>query len=395
MALENHPSTRQAWWKAQRAAGSLGQAEAGLYPKLNLRAYLANGREFKFLRGPDVTYTQVGADLALSMLIYDGGAHAANIEAACQALSAARWEADWNIQKVLLRVLENGYSLMHAQEMVEATRLSLQDAENMLRFAQDLNHAGLRPVLDVYSSQASFSQMKLDLAEKTAQLAISQGKLAASLGLPAETYLEMAPLEPLPSQTQALLALARSQRADLLAKQARLEEANVLYAKAHGSRPVITFSGQGGVNQAVHDKGNGAQYRVSLDFTYPLFDGFETMYQNRQAYANAQQTMEELAELQLEIALEVLTATRTLEAAQEMLPEAEINLLNSQKAYEGSLETYKAGKDSIVTLSSAHRQFAAARVRYSEVKTKWLVALARLAYATGTLSPYLEVPCEH
>lgn len=393
IALENHPSTRQAWWNAQRAAAALGQAQSGSYPKLDLNAYVANGREFKFLRGPDVTYTQVGADLALSLLIYDGGANAADVQAACQALSAARWEADWNIQKVLLKVLENGYQFLHAQEVLAAARLSLQDAENMLRFAKELNKAGLSPISDIYSSQATLSQMKLDLAEKASQFDIAQGRLAASLGLPVETSLTMAPLEPMPNQTQALLALARNQRADLLAKQARLEESNTLCTKSH-RRPTITLSGLGGMNHAFHDKAKGAQYRISLDFTYPLFDGFEDMYQNRLAYAKAQQTLEELEELQLDISLEVLSATRSLEAALEMLPEAEINLQNARKAFEGSLDTYKAGKEGIGTLTYAQRQFAEARVRFSEVKTKWLVALARLAYSTGTLSPYLEVPCE-
>lgn len=392
IALENHPSTRQAWWNAQRAAAALGQARSGSYPKLDLNAYVANGREFKFLRGPDVTYTQVGADLALSLLLYDGGANAADVQAACQSLSAARWEADWNIQKVLLRVLENGYTLLHAQEVLEAARLSLRDADNMLRYAKELNGAGLSPVSDIYTSQATFSHMKLDLAEKTLQYEIAKGKLAASLGLPAETSLMLAPLAPLPDQTQALLALAKNQRADLLAKQARLAESNALYTKTESDRhPTLTFSGFGGLNHAFHDKAKGAQYRISLDFAYPLFDGFETMYQNRLAYAKAQLTLEELAELQLDISLEVLSATRTLEAAQEMLPEAEINLQNARQAYEGSLDTYKAGKEGIATLTHTLRQLAEARIRCSEVKTKWLVALARLAYATGTLS---EVPCE-
>ncbi|MCE5317772.1 MAG: TolC family protein [Parachlamydia sp.] len=395
IALENHPSTRQAWWNAQRAAAALGSARSVSYPKLDFTAYGANGREFKFLKGPDVTYTQVGADLALSLLIYDGGVNAADVQAACQALSAAGWEADWNIQKVLLKVLENGYAFLHAQEVLAAARLSTQDAEKMQHYAKELNKAGLSPVSDLYSSQATLSQMKLDLAEKTSQFDIARAKLAASLGLPSETVLTLAPLAPLPEQTRALLALAQCQRADLLAKQARLAESNALYVKAQADRrPTITFAGIGGMNHAIHDKAKGAQYRISLNLSYPLFDGFETMYQNRLAYANTQLSLEELAELQLDISLEVLSASRSLEAAQVMLPEAEINLQNALKAYEGSLETYQAGKEGIAVLSYAQRQLAEARVRFSEVKTKWLVALVRLAYATGTLSPYLEVPCE-
>lgn len=118
------------------------------------------------------------------------------------------------------------------------------------------------------------------------------------------------------------------------------------------------------------------------------------MYQNRIAYADTQISTEQLLELQLDISLEVLTYSRTLRAAQEMLPDAEDNLQNSVKAYEGVLDKYKAGKEGIAELSIAQRQLAAARVRYSDVKTKLLVSIANLAYATGTLAPYMEMPCQ-
>ena len=98
--------------------------------------------------------------------------------------------------------------------------------------------------------------------------------------------------------------------------------------------------------------------------------------------------------MQLDISLDVLTYSTTLKAAQEILPDAEDNLLNSLKAYEGVLDKYKAGKEGIAELSFAQRQLAAARVRYSDIKTKFLVSIANLAYATGTLAPYVETPCQ-
>ena len=76
----------------------------------------------------------------------------------------------------------------------------------------------------------------------------------------------------------------------------------------------------------------------------------------------------------------------TLQAAQEMLHDAEDNLANSLKAYEGMLAKYKAGTEGITDVSNAQRQLAAARVRYSDVKTRWLVSIANLAYATGIIT---------
>lgn len=395
IALENTPSTRQAWWNANRAAAALGSARSAYYPTLDLDGTAQHGRTFQFINGPDTNYTILGADLVLTMLLYDYGARCANVEAAKMSLLAANWQSDWNIQKVLVKVLENAYSTLHSQEVVKASISSFQDAETIFKTARELNRAGLSPISDVYTAQATLSLMKMDVTQQMALLDIQKGKLAASLGLTATSQIELAPLNEgaivQSNDTDELIALAMRQRGDLMAKQARVMESMALENRARaGYGPKLSFLGVGGANHAVHDKANAAQYQLFLNLEIPLFNGFDTMYRTRMAYADTQISTEEFAELQLTIALEVLTYSRTVQAAQEMFGDAQINLDSSLKAYEGTLERYKAGKDRIADVSFAQRQLAAARIRYSDVKTRWLVSIANLAYATGTLAPYME-----
>jgi len=398
IALENHPSTKQAWWNANRAAAALGSAKSNYYPDINFNAGAANGRDFKFINGPDTSYTIVGVDLFLSMLLLDFGERKAIVDMAQSSLLAANWQLDWNIQKVMLKTLEHAYSTLLAQEILQAAEISLKEAEKMLNAAKELNRTGLTPVTDVYTTQATYSQSKMDLIQQQASLDIQRGKLAASLGVSASTPLTLTfpetTLFQKLEQIDMLICTALRQRSDLMAKRARLQELRFNQVRTNASYlPKVTFSGRGGFNKALHDKANSGQYRVAIDFETPIFNGFETTYQNRIAYADVKISHEELLELQIEISLEVLTYSRTVQAAQEMIPEAEVNLNSSVKAYEGVLEKYKAGKEGITELSWAQRQLAAARVRYSEVKTKLLVSIANLAYATGTLAPYMETPC--
>jgi outer membrane protein TolC len=180
-----------------------------------------------------------------------------------------------------------------------------------------------------------------------------------------------------------------------MAKRARLAEAFANLQKTRASSgPKVWLSGRGGAAHAVHDKTDEGHYQIGLNFEMPVFKGFETMYKNRIAYADTQLSMEELAELELEISLEVLTASNIMHAASEMMPEAEIYLDSSLKAYESVISKYKAGKEGIAEVSNAQRQLAAARVRYSDIKTRWVVSIANLAFATGTLAPYMEKKCE-
>lgn len=390
LALQTHPETRQAWWNAHRASSVLGSAQSAYYPKVDFNANITNGYDYKFINGPDTNYTNVNADLILSMMLYDYGERRAGVNEAKMALIAANWQTNWTLQKIMLRVLENGYALLHAQEVLQAAIISQQDAEKTLQAAQGLNHVGLNSISDVYTSQATLFQMKMEVAEQKALLDIQRGKLAAAIGLTAETPIQLAPLEnlptPQPQQFNQLLALAKCQRADLMVKQARTAGAYARVDKARAAYgPKVSVLGRVGSDHYFHDKAHGAHYQIGLNLDMPLFNGFDTMYQKRIACADVQISLEELAQLELDISLEILTYSRTIEALQEMLCYAKDNLESALKAYEGSLEKYRAGKQRIAEVSNAQFQLAAARVSYSDVKTRWLVTLANLAYATGAL----------
>lgn len=401
LALEKNPTTRQAWWNARRAALLLKSANSEYYPKVNIEAYGKDGREFKYINGETTTFTNAGVDLTMRWLLFDCGERRFSVQAAKAALLAANWQVDWNIQKVIVNVLENAYSVLHAQEVYLAASISLAEAENVHDAAKELNRAGLTPLSDIYTSQAAFSQMKIEKAHKKTLLDIQKGKLAVALGLPADTPIELAPvtfssLESLLELKQEgpheLIALAMKQRADLHAKQARLEEQVWKEKKIRkSSAPKLHFTGTLGLDQAFRAKTSRARsqhYEFGVRLSIPWFDGFQSIYQSRMAYADTKLSMEELLELQLDISLEVLDYSQTLETARQIMPDAEDDLENSKKAYESILESYKAGKERITEISNAQRQLATARVRYSDIKTRALVALANLAYATGTLAPY-------
>ena len=349
-----------------------------------------HGRDFKFINGPDTNYTILNADVLLSMMLYDFGMTSASVKAAKMALNAANWQSDWSIQKVMVDVLENAYSTLHAQEVVLASQFSLEDAERMLNLAIELNNAGLSTRADVYIAKASYAQMKMDLIERKTLLSIQKGKLAASLGLQPDLTIQIASVEPpqysLPQQICELISLANCQRTDLMAKRAELEKSIALQKKVRTSYlPKIDLGGRAGANHAVNDKANDLHYQVSVNFAVPLFTGFEAMYQNRMALADLELSRVELAKLELDISLEVLTSSLSLEGLQEMMPEAEEELKNSLKAYEAMLDIYKAGKEEMSAVSTVQRQLAASRIRYSDIKTRWLIAVAKLAYATGSL----------
>lgn len=391
IALKNHPETKQAWWNAQRASAALGSTRSAYYPDVNLNTNVTNGRDFKFIRGPNTNYTIIGSDLALSFLLFDFGARKADVIAAEHALQAAHWETNWVIQKVMIVLLENVYAYFHAEEMLEGTLLSFQEAEKIFSTARELNKNGITPISDIYTSQANLLQMKMDVTQQKANLIIQKGKLATALGLGVEADFQLAPLDETPlfekRETTRLISLAYQKRADLMAKRAHL---NVSYAEAARSssinKPRLTFGGRGGFDHAFHDHAGSGHYQLVLNLTIPLFDGFNSHYLKQQALANAALTDLELTQLEQEISLDIFTYCKTVDALQEMMNYAKENVLNAQKAFDGVMEKYQAGKEKISELSAAQGQLLDARLRYSDVKAQWLASLAQLAYTTGILN---------
>ena len=398
MGLENHPKTRLAWWNAKRSAAIVGVAKSAYYPDIYLNANGVHGRDFKYVNGPDTNYTVIQADLALSMLLYDFGERDADVCSSKMALLAAQWDIDLTMQKVMIGILESAYLLAYEEEVLEATELSLQDAEMMLDVAEKLFDSGLNPVSDIYISRSARSLMKIELAKRKSLVDIQRGKLATSLGLPIDYKITLAPLQA-PSCTEKtqlnnLLLLASNHRADLMRKRAKIAETAFYKEKIQAKyKPKLSLGARGGYDQDFNDRANGVHYQVILNLDVPLFTGFSNSYQNKAAYADVRIQEEDAADLELDIALDVLTFSKSVEAADEMLFYADENLQNAKKAYDGTLDKYQIGEESIAELNTAQKQLAEARVIYSEIKSRLLVSIANLAYATGTLHPTMEPPC--
>ncbi|MBA3817194.1 MAG: TolC family protein, partial [Parachlamydiaceae bacterium] len=258
----------------------------------------------------------------------------------------------------------------------------------------------LRSVTDIYALKASVSDMQMNIALQKAETEIAQGKLAACLGLDVDSQLIIAsmPDPELDSTMQAglkqLIVTAQQKRSDLIAKRYDLQQKIAQQTRINKAcLPKLSVKGDTGYRRFFEDKANGYNYNVGLFLDIPIFNGFEQIYQKKVALSDVQLSEIEIERMELEIALEVLTYHRWFNAAQEVLKLANENLQNSIKTFDGVLDKYKAGTQSIFELTAAQKQLADARLKNGEAKTRWYRSLAQLAYATGTINPSTEVSC--
>ena len=391
IALKNNPETEKAWAGTKRAQAILGIEKSNNYPSVDLKGTLSHGREVKFPNGPETIFTNYGAEISLSYLLFDFGERSASIQATREALKAVNWSADFSIQKVIYKVVSSYYEYLDAKEILEVKSDSFKDAELICESAKELHKAGLRSITDLDASRAMVAEMQMEIVQQKAKVAISYGRLLTSMGLPLKTNLDIQ-TSPQGIKTQlfaesleTLISIAEEQRADLFAKKSEIASAKERMKKANRAPlPKVRTFGQGGWFEYAKHQDSGYNYNAGISLDIPLFKGFEYTYKKKLALAEEESSLAELKELKDSIVLDVLIYSESAKAAQESLTLSDAYLEEATKSYEGSLESYKAGLQSVFDLMQMQRSLTNARMKKTTAKTLWLISLAELAFATGS-----------
>ena len=126
-------------------------------------------------------------------------------------------------------------------------------------------------------------------------------------------------------------------------------------------------------------------YAVGLSLHAPLFEGFKKTYECKRAYADAQATLADVEAKEQEIALDVLSHFEMLRAAEKEISLSSESLAYAEEAYNAALEQYKAGCLSVFSLIECSKTLSLARESEAQAHVHWLAAMAKLAYATGSL----------
>lgn len=393
IALKNNPETEKGWANVKRAQAALGVAKSPRYPQLDAQGSVTHAREVKFPNGPETTFTSYGGELNLNYLVCDFGENNAAVRAAKDHLSASKWWADFSIQKVIADVAANYYELLNARELLESRESSLQDAQVILEAAKELREAGLRSENDYITTKATVSEILIGLSQQKAAAGIAYGKLLTSLGLPIETSIEVQTKpegmqNPLfESGVEELLRAATAQRADLMAREAMLDEMHARQKRAkRAPLPKLRALAQGGWFEYAKHRDNGYNYSAGLALDVPVFRGFFYTYEIRHALADSEVSLAELKELQNAVSLEVLTYSETVKASVEAMHYSEEFFANALKSYDNSLESYKAGLINVFDLLQTQRYLSEARNKRAQAHTAWLVSLSQLAFAIGSIN---------
>jgi len=395
-ALENNPRTR-ATWLAARAAAEQVQVRRGDYlPTIDVDGELSHVNSAAVGGQFIVNESVYGLGATLELLLFDFGGRSAKLREAWSALQAADWNHNASVQVVVLAVQTSFVNYLNAKAQLEAARVTVQEAQVSLNAAKRRQEVGVATVADVLQAQTAFSRAQLVEQTFAGRIQTLRGELATAMGLPADTVVnvgllpEQVPVDEVTPLVGPMLEKALARRPDLAAARWGAEQ-SASHLRSVKAEYWPTFTGEANANQTyylpeffdTHDD----NWSAALLLHFPLFRGFAHLHEVKKARAELESAENEVTSVEQQVILQVWSSHAELTTAAQQVRTSR-DLLNSAEASQRvALARYKEGAGSILDLLTAQSALGSARAEEIQARSNWFLAVARLAYATGVLTP--------
>lgn len=397
LALQNNPSTRQAWNSARAAQAVRAQSESALYPSAKITGDLTREDAKATMALADSDDLDLNGKLKLTYLLLDFGGRSANIKQTSALLLSANFQFNQSIQDLLLDTENAYYGLYSAKSALEAAQADLENAKTAYDAADTRYKAQLASKLDVLQSKSNYENSLFSLEGAKGQFKTAKAKLAQTIGVAADTEFDIVdPDKPLPTglsedDVSKLINDAMEQRPDISARRASLEAKKAAITFANSALyPTINANASAEGNRYKYydhakDRDQDRTYEAYLSFDWDVFDGFDNISKRRQAEMEMEVERAKLVEDQLAASADVWTKYYNFKTALRQYGFGESLLETATTSYDMALESYNNGLKSMLDLINAQSQLSDARSKLIQTKKDLFLSLADLAHATGSL----------
>ena len=401
LALENNPSTKQAWQQALSAKARVGEAQSAWYPTATVEQDFDTQRIVSKRPLQGLNQGDIGASMKLAYLLADFGGRSAKVEQAFQALLSTNFQFNQIFQNLLLNVASAYFNFFSTTALLEAAHMDVKDAKAALDATSAKFSAGIQAKVDVLQATASYQKMLYQLESAKGNLKTAEGDLAKVLGFPAGTPLNiMLPQKNVEfkvgtREVGQLIEEGLAKRPDLAAERASLASKiaaitaarsdlwPTLNAQGSGSNDWYKYFGRHGLN---YDDQHTYGYTAGVSVNWPVFEGFDTISRIKAAQADADAEFESLRQKELSATADVWDAYYNFVTATQKLEASKAYLDASQGSYDLSMDGYKSGLKSILDVLNAESDLSNARSQVINSRKELYTSFAQVAYATGTIN---------
>lgn len=397
-AVQRQPDFGSQWASVHQAEGSLSEAKADFFPRVQLLVDSGQDGTVRNGRRQDIAGSrrsgQLNPQLALTQLLYDGGAAWGRMHAARGRVNGASRGVEAVANNLALQAVQTYFTVLRQRDAVKIARENVAKVQSVRDKVAGRAAAGRDP----RSELSRLDSRVLEARDQLADAERNQDNADASY----EEFFGSAPGELLvptdypqrrPQVEQALL-YARAHNAELAALRDELDAsaADLSSERASMSWPRLSLEATGTAYDATGSSGiDNRDTYVGLRISYDLFSGGANLGRARQASGRYQaaRLAVERAELALDRRLrQTYAAVETREAQATTMAD---RVERDHSAIDDYEELFLAGRRSLNDLIVAQRDYFASANQFLDVRLDLRVQRYSVAALTGELAPYFGI----
>lgn len=349
------------------------------------------------------TSNNFSLSLRSNVTLFDGFANMDYVELNKQSRTQYVIQLQQLKQDVAIRVLASYIQVLKNEQIVIINDSTLRDSQAQLERIKIFVEVGRRTITDVYQQDVLVAQNELALEQSKNNLNKSISDLAFNSNLPLErnyavnrnefntdlSYEMMEAYVIQNSNTDALIAAARSNRKDLKAFRQNLDILQTRIEIARTNQVFPTLSGFGDYSMSGREIGkidNQRVFTIGLTLSYPIFSNFQFENQRQIAQINYRSANEDIKNLENQVSLEIKKALLDLRS---LLKQIEITDRSMRSAEQNKIlaeESYRVGIGTILDVNTASINLNNLRITKSNLIYDFIFAQKQLEYYQGLLN---------
>jgi outer membrane protein len=397
IALKHNADAVIAQKSVESAAAGVKGAVANFLPRLDASSSYSRSPAETFT-DPITGLTREGdpdwytATFNLRQSLYQGGYNLANLSYARAGHQKAKESHEQTKQSLALEVKVRYFDLLKAIQLLQVAEELVHSSEEQVKLEESLYEIGATTRATLLRAQVKLGEDRLSHILARNDLSFARANLSDILGWPLDTPFELVDnftMERAVLDLPALIEKAIGEHPSVRRAEAQRRQAKASLGMAKSGRmPTLSASGSyswGDSDQPkdLEDWKDHDSWRVGLSLNVPIFDGFATKSNIRQARLNETIAQEELKQAKRDVALAIKQAYLNVTEAEERIEVTEESLALAEEERRLAQERYRLGASFLLELIDSQVAYSTAQTNRITALYDYQLAIAQLENAVG------------
>ena len=393
--IQNHPSVKEAAEAINLADAGIGLAKSGYYPNIDASASYARIGPIQELTFPGFGTFQLypadnySASLNYNQTVFDFGKTSKNVAFANGNKNLSQQTLEQVKQKLAYTTTIIYYSVVYLQEAILINKEQLKTLQEHLDFIEKKLETGSATQYEILSTKVKISTVENMGIDLQTSLKNQITELNILMGQPENTSFTVKKelninLPDVPKDSLFSFAFEHRDELKIAREKTTLSELKYKIVKAQDNPSLSVQLSGGGKNGYIPDLNTvKANFVAGLGLRIPIFDGTKSKYNLSQAKSSISITEFETEITKRAIISEIAENEENLKASLDKIEHFNLQLSQSQEAFQLAQSSFKAGAITNLDLLDAATTISESRLLLLKSRIEYIINVFKLKVSIG------------